>query len=273
MVNILYAHCKAGKGDILIKDWLRSVKLHINLTGIKIVVIDFGLNEQQREQLRKEDVQLWSDTPGGRTPNIQYREIAKFLATRPDIDQVVYSDCGDLIFQDDITPLLKYKTLMMKAVVEQEFNLALHGLTLGFGDVRPEWLADIRNTIRKLPTENCGFVVGPREKIASIWETYQTFCHGVDLHGTDQLIINYILRRDGSVELDRISNYVTFINGQRSQYDAEGFLCNRDGRIPVAHNAGRYDSVRSIKGFGYRSGPIRPRVYTESIRLLYRTLN
>lgn len=273
MVNIIYTHCNSGAGDILINHWLRSVKLHIDLTDIEIVVIDFGLTPEQRETLREEGVELWPAQADGRTPNIQYREIARYLATRDDVDQVVYSDCGDLIFQADIAPILKDDRSMMKAVVEPEFNVALHGITLGFGDVRPEYLDEIRKTIGDRPTANCGFVVGPSAKIAAIWDTYQTLCHGVDLHGTDQLIINYILRRDGFVELDRIWNYVTFINGQRFYYDRDGFLCNHQGRIPVVHNAGRYNSVRTIKGFGYRCGRIRPRLYTESIRLFYRGLN
>jgi hypothetical protein len=146
-------------------------------------------------------------------------------------------------------------------------------MTLGFGDVRPERLAEIRATIGEQPTANCGIVVGPRDKMMAIWDTYQAFCHGVDLHGTDQLIINYILRRDGFIELDRAWNYVTFINSDRFYYDADGFLCNHAGRIPVVHNAGRHDLVRTITGFGYRCGKIKPRAYTESIRLFYRAID
>jgi hypothetical protein len=273
MVNILYTHCNAGAGDILIHHWLRSAKLHIDLTHIDIVVIDFGLTEHQREQLSEEGVQLWPARADGRTPNIQYREIASYLATRPDVDQVVYSDCGDLIFQADITPILQHHTTMMKAVLEPEFNVALHGMTLGFGDVRPERLAEIRATIGEQPTANCGIVIGPRDRMMAIWDTYQLFCHGTELHGTDQLIINYILRRDGFIELDRTWNYVTFINGRRFYYDADGFLCDQAERISVVHNAGRYNSVRTITDFGYRSGRIKPRGYTESIRLFYRALD
>lgn len=273
MVNVLYTHCNAGAGDVLIEHWLKSAKLHVDLTGIEIVVLDFGLTDAQRATLRSEGVQLWPAPADGRTSNIQYRELARYLATRPDVDQVVYSDCGDLVFQADIAPLLTYETSMMKAVIEPEFNVALHGMTLGFGDVRPERLDEIRKTIGARPTANCGFLVGPRLKMAAIWDTYQAFCHGAGLHGTDQLIINYILRRDGFVELDRTWNFVTFINGQHYFYDADGFLRQPAGRIAVVHNAGRYDSVRSIAGFGYRRGRIRPRAYTESIRLLYRCLN
>ncbi len=273
MVNILYTHCNAGAGDILIHHWLRSAKLHVDLTNIEIVVIDFGLTDDQREQLRKEGVQLWLGRADGRTPNIQYREIASYLATRPDVNQVMYSDCGDLIFQADISPIFEHHTAMMKAVIEPEFNVALHGITLGFGDVRPECLADIRETIGESPTANCGIVVGPRERMMAIWDTYQLCCHGTKLHGTDQLIINFILYRDGFIELDRSWNYVTFINGRKFYYDADGFLCDQESRIPVVHNAGRYDSVRTISDFGYRRGRIKPRAYTESIRFFYRALD
>lgn len=273
MVNLLYTHCNAGAGDTLIRHWLRSARLHIDLTNIEIMVIDFGLSEHQREQLREEGVELWPARADGRTPNIQYRELASYLATRPDIDQVVYSDCGDLVFQADIAPILQRQGALMKAVLEPEFNLALHGMTLGFGDVRPERLAEIRATIGERPTANCGLVAGPRNTMMAIWDTYQAFCHGVDLHGTDQLIINYILRRDGFIELERSWNYVTFINHHRVYYDADGFLCDRAGRIAVVHNAGRHDAVRTISGFGYRCGRIKPRVYTESIRLFYRALD
>jgi hypothetical protein len=272
-MHTLYTHCNAARGDALIQHWLRSAKLHVDLSNIEIVVIDFGLTETQRKQLRNEGVTLWSARADGRTSNIQYREIAAYLATRPDIDQVIYSDCGDLVFQTDITPILTCGDTRMKAVVEPAFNFALHGLTLGFGDVRPERLDEIRQMLGERPTANCGFVVGPRTKMASVWDVYRTFCHGVGLHGTDQLILNYMLRRDGFVELERIWNYVTFLNDERFYYDSDGFLCNSEGRISVVHNAGRYDPVRTIAGFGYRCGRIRPRVFSESIRLFYRSLN
>lgn len=273
MAHVLYTHCDANKGGELIDHWLRSARTHVDLSGFEIVVLDFGLNQAQRERLRREHVTLWESRRDGRASNLQYREIAAFLATRPDVDQVVYTDCGDLVFQADIAPVIESGNRKLKAVIEPDFNFALHGMTLGFGDVRPERLDEIRRTLGTHPTTNCGVVIGSREAIAGVWRTYEEFCSGTDRHGTDQLILNYIMRRDGFVELERSWNYVTFLNVEPVRYDADGFLCNPAGRIPVVHNAGRYDMVRTIEGFGYRCGRIRSRAFSRSIRHFYRGLN
>jgi hypothetical protein len=273
MKHLLYTHCNRAKGRVLIEHWLFSVKQHVTLESIDLMVVDFGLSDDQRAQLRANGVIIWPAKLDGRWSNIQYRELAAFLDQSPvDYDQVVYSDCGDIVFQADIRPILDTYKDQIRAVIEPEFGLVLHGLTLGFGDVRPDKMAMIHKLVGSQNTVNGGFVVGPAARMRAIWNTYTEMCSGTALHGTDQLILNYILRRDGFVALARQWNYVTFLNSERFYYDADRFLCDGTGRIPVVHNAGRYDCARAIADFGYRRGRVRSRVFLVGTIGLYHAL-
>ena len=116
----------------MIEHWLFSVKQHVTLESIDLMVVDFGLSDDQRAQLRANGVIIWPAKLDGRWSNIQYRELAAFLDQSPvDYDQVVYSDCGDIVFQADIRPILDTYKDQIRAVIEPEFGLVLHGLTLG----------------------------------------------------------------------------------------------------------------------------------------------
>ncbi|MER8766882.1 MULTISPECIES: hypothetical protein [unclassified Mesorhizobium] len=270
MTHLIYTYCNANKGDQLVNDWLYSLHKHVDLTDIDVMVIDFGLTESQRARLRDQGrVQLWPGQADARMSNIQYRELSAFLATHKNYDQICYSDCGDVIFQDDISNLFYQSPDLFKAVIEPEFNFSLHRITLGVSDVRPECLPEIAKTLGLKPTANCGFLIGPATKMGAIWETYSSMCRSAARHGTDQLLINYLLHRDGFAELPRRFNFVTFLNGEAFHYDAERFLADNAGIIPVVHNAGRYDFARTIARFGYRRGRIKPPAYYNGIRLFY----
>ncbi len=263
MKHLITTYCNAYKGDFLIGHWLRSLKEQVDLRNIDILVIDFGLDPSQVLTLQAQDViVLPQDKPRGRMSNVQYSCLAKYLEEHPIYDQVLYSDCGDLIFQTDISHLFQLSPDKMKLVLEPDFNFHLHRITLGLKDVRPEKISLIRDTIGNNPTANCGFVLGPAEKMASIWEEYSTLCHSADVHGTDQLIINYLGYREGFHILEDRYNYVAFLKREKLRQDKDGFFINADGRIAVVHNAGKYDFARSITDFGYRQGRVKPRYFT-----------
>jgi hypothetical protein len=223
--------------------------------------------------LTEKGVLLWPGIPDGRMSNVQYRHLAEFLREHPHYDQVAYSDCGDLVFQADISALFEPMGSTFKAVLEPDFNFGLHRLTLGLRDFRPEKVAALERELGRHPTANCGFLIGPAAEMAEIWTAYTAMCRGVDAHGTDQLLINYIMRRKGFEEQPRRYNYVVFLNSEYFFYDADRFLRDRDGIVPVVHNAGRYDIVRTIANFGYRQGRIKPWIYPFAIRCFYRVLD
>ena len=273
MRHLIYTYCNAGKGDFLIEHWLKSLCLNVCLSKIDVMVIDFGLSPAQRATLLEQGVIIWPGIRDGRMSNIQYRHLADFLRVHPHYDQVAYSDCGDLVFQADISGLFERERSKFKAVLEPGFNFGLHKLTLGLRDFRPEKLDDIEHLLGRQPTANCGFLVGPASAMAGIWDHYTAMCKGVEVHGTDQLLINYVIRRHGFEALPRRYNYVVFLNSEDFFYDAEKFLHDQEGIIPVVHNAGRYDFARTIADFGYRQGRMKPWLYPFAIRCLYRVLD
>lgn len=254
---LITTYCNRFKGDFLIDHWLYSLQQHVSLNGIDILVIDFGLSDEQRNRLLKQGVILRRETPEGRMSNIHYKYLAQFLSEHPQYEQVLYSDCGDLVFQADISGLFEVGCTRFKAVQEPEFNFNLHSLTLGLQDVMPEKIPLIKKTLGNAPIFNCGFVMGPADKMGRIWSEYCRLCSDTQRHGTDQLIINYLLYSSDAEILPRKFNYVLFLNDEAYGYDEQRMLINKDGIIPVVHNAGRYDFARTVQDFGYKTGKMR----------------
>jgi hypothetical protein len=271
--HLLYTYCNDGKGDFLIEHWLESLRLNVSLSKIDVMVIDFGLSPKQRAILQHRGVLLWPGVADGRMSNVQYRHLAEFLRAHPAYDQVCYADCGDLVFQADISNLFERARAQFKVALEPDFNFGLHKLTLGLKDFKPDKLSEVERVLGRQPTANCGFLIGPASEMAGIWTTYTVMCKSADVHGTDQLLINYIIRCKGFDELPRRYNYVLFLNAEHFYYDADNILHDQAGIVPVVHNAGQHDFARTIADFGYRQGRIKPRLYPFAIRCLYRVLD
>ncbi|MGB8191368.1 MAG: hypothetical protein WCF67_05580 [Chitinophagaceae bacterium] len=271
MKHLITTYCNRYKGDFLIDHWLRSLQEHVKLDNIDIMVIDFGLSEEQRQRLTEKGVILNPQEAAGRMSNVHYSHLAGFLQQHQ-YDQVLYSDCGDLVFQQDISALFESNKDRFRLVLEPDFNFYLHRSTLGLEDVKKDQVPVIQSILGNKPTANCGFVLGPSQKLAGIWKNYLSFCDSAEKHGTDQLIINTIAYKEGFEELPRKFNYVTFLNNEKMYIDSNGLYCNRDGVIPVVHNAGRYDFARRIRDFGYRTGSLKPKVYSDLFRAYYKVV-
>jgi hypothetical protein len=271
MRHLITTYCNQYKGSFLIDHWLKSLKSNIDLTNIDIMVIDFGLTDEQVSILKKQGVIVNPQIPEGRMSNLHYKYLTEFLNTH-EYDQVLYSDCGDLIFQQDISGLFEIAKEKYKAVLEPEFNFKLHRITLGFNDVKKDRLPLIQKELGNRPTLNGGFVLGPAKKMAEIWPIYSSMCNDIQVHGTDQLIINYIFYKNDFEILPRKYNYVTFLNAEKISKDKNDFFVNDEGIIPIVHNAGRYNFARAIADFGYKQGRIKPRIFPAAFRLYYKLI-
>ncbi|CAM4218728.1 glycosyltransferase [Zobellia nedashkovskayae] len=272
MKNLIVTYCNKYKGDFLINNWLLSLRKNVDLSNIDILVTDFGLTEEQKEELISEGVIVQSKEPKGRMSNYHYKFLREFLLENINYNQVLYSDCGDVIFQSDISHLFKLSKHQFKAAIEPEFNFILHKKTLGFQDIKSESIMEIEKILGENPTVNGGFIIGPSSKMKDIWTEYNKFCHNIDVHGTDQLIISYILYKEGFCELPKKYNYVTFLNTESFWINRQKFYENEDGIIPVVHNAGRYDFARAIDNFGYKKGKVRPKAWSYLFIYHYRLL-
>lgn len=274
MKILISTYCNRYKGDFLIHHWLKSLQLHVNLTGIDIMVIDFGLTDEQVQLLKDRGVIVNKQEPEkGRMSNFQYKFLGQYLKAHPEYDQVLYSDCGDLVFQQDIAHLFSISPGKLRLVPEPGFNYFLHRLTLGFRDVKRERIKDIKKVLKDHTTCNCGFVMGPAKIVSSIWDFYQENCHGTEVHGTDQLIINYLAYRDGFEVLPGRYNYVTFLKKEKISKNRDGFFTLNGEVLPVVHNAGRYNFARAISDFGYLQGTNKKRTFIFLLRAYYKILD
>lgn len=274
MKALISTYCNRYKGDFLVHHWLKSLQANVNLNGIDIMVIDFGLTDEQVQMLKDRGVIVNKQEPGkGRMSNFQYKFLGEFLKAHPEYTQVMYSDCGDLIFQQDIAHLFSISPDKLRLVPEPDFNYYLHRLTLGFSDVKREKIREIKKVLKNHPTCNCGFVIGPAKIVASIWDFYKENCNGADVHGTDQLIINYLAYREGFEILPGGYNYVTFLKKEKITKNADGFFTVNDSILPVVHNAGRYNFARAISDFGYLQGTNRKRTFNFLLRIYYKALD
>src|SRR4051794_17138122 len=104
MPHLIETYVNAGRGDYLIDHWLRSLRDNVDLRDVDILVTDYGMTDEQVGRLREQGVIVRPGELIGRMSNVHYRDLAAFLRER-DYDQVLYCDCGDVIFQSDIRPV------------------------------------------------------------------------------------------------------------------------------------------------------------------------
>jgi len=253
MAHLIETYADRNRGDYLIHHWLRSLRDNVDLHDLDILVFDYGLTEGQAKQLRGLGVTVQQGLRNGRMSNIHYRDLAEYLRIH-EYDQVLYADCGDIIFQADIRDLFELHKERYRGVCEGILNLRMHRWTLGFGDLKNDSHGQIKSVLRGRPIINGGFVLAPASKLRWFWDEYQKLCRAQLRHGTDQLIMSYVMYRDGFTALPEKYNFVLittkskFAIRQSRFFDADGAI------IPVVHNAGRYDWARSISQFGYGPG-------------------
>ena len=118
-------------------------------------------------------------------------------------------------------------------------------------DFHPDRYREMADFLRGKPVINVGVFFGPSAKVRELWQQFQPFCRKIEKWGTDQLLLNYLLYRDGFRRLEDKFNFVIistrtpFTIRQGKFYDAHGEI------IPIVHNAGRYSAFRTIRRFGY----------------------
>jgi hypothetical protein len=243
--------CDQRYGDFLIAHWLRSLQKNVDLTGIDVVVLDYGLSDSQRLELAKQQVRCFPCEKNGFVCNLRYRDMCRLFDETP-YDQVLSVDSGDVIFQADIRHVFEENKQSFRAAPE-EMKIPFHELIIDRRDIRPEIFRRMLRYLENKPTLNAGVVWGPAEGFRTFWKFYQELSDRFDCFGVDQLVLNYMLYREGFVQLDRRYNYVLVSNKTRFTI-RDGVFLDRSGRvIPVVHNAGNKDSTRAIGKFGFGS--------------------
>ena len=236
-------------GDFLIDHWHRSLRQNVQLQDIDIVVLDYGLTAEQRRRILEAGMELQECIHDGHVTNIRYRDIATLLAKRS-YHQVLLVDGGDIIFQSDISHLFRDRPTRIRAVCDER-KYSLQSVLPILSDFRPDQRRAISRFLHDRPQINGGFVLGPGAAFVHLWEEFHSLTRSMTQFAADQILLNYVLHRDGFEELPSRYNFVlvaarsTFVVRDGQFFDATGAL------IPVVHNAGHMPFFRRVSRFGY----------------------
>jgi hypothetical protein len=259
-------------GEFLEHHWLRSLQSHVTLRDVDVHVLDYGLQDDQRERLRARGVHCHRSTHDGHITNIRYRDMARVLAGGH-YDQALLVDGGDVIFQADIRPLFDQHTDRFRAVCH-ELEVPFHEVIMSRADFARDRFRSIADFLRDKPTINGGFVLGPASKMASLWERFAAMADSFAQFGIDQFLLNYVLHADGFVELESKFNFSIMARASAYRIRSGTFYDARGEIIPVVHNSGIYEPTRPVARFGYGADRNRPRrIVPALLRAGYHTFN
>jgi len=239
--------------DFLINHWLKSLKDNVNLTNIDIVIFDYGLNQVQKDTLKKEGAIVYSCKKDGKVVNIRFRDLARFLS-KSDYDQVLSTDGGDIIFQDDISGLFEENKNMFRAVHEEIDNIPFITELMGWDGIDKNVQKEVYEVLKSKPVINAGVIFGPKNKFIDAWNIFEKMATSLDSFGTDQIIFDYLFYKEGFVGLDPKYNFVLGKTNSSFKIKKGKFYDNNNNLIPIVHNVGSVKFFRLIKNFGYGKG-------------------
>lgn len=257
-------------GDFLIDHWLKSLLLHIDNKLIDITILDYGLTDEQKAHLTEKNVKTMHCKRDGHVVNIRYRDLLTILQDSS-YEQVMICDGGDMIFQTDIMDLFSENATEFRAVCEDIPPPAIE-FTLLNNTFTPELTEKISQTLKNKKMINGGLVVGSSEKIKHLCEYMLIAVTDMSLFGPDQVVLNYILYKEGFHALSNKYNFVITTSRERITIKNGVFYINKTDCLSIVHNAGAKPYLRPIKDFGY--GPnhnkFKPIAYY-TLRTMYRT--
>lgn len=247
--HVIVTASDAKCGDFLVEHWHRSLQDNVRLDGIDVVVLDYGLREDQRCRAIDAGMHVRAGNRDGHVTNIRYRDLASLLHERS-YNQVLMVDGGDVIFQDDISPLFSQNMSRIRAVCDER-KYSLHAVLPILSDIQPQRRKAISQMLHDKSQINGGFVLGPAAAFLRLWERFQLLTQSMHQFAADQVLLNYVLHQEGFEELPSRYNFV--LVAAKSAFTVRGgkFFDGNGGLIPVVHNAGHTAFFRRVSRFGY----------------------
>ncbi len=252
MKNAIIAATDAKYGDFLIQNWLGSLKWNVNLSNIDIIVLDFGMTSSQLERLKLEKVKVVRCERNGHVTILRWRDMVNFLEKHK-YGQVLSSDGGDIIFQEDISVLFNKN--------KNEIRVATEDYNIPFEDIfsknyfTPENVEKIKGTLRGKRMINAGIIVGSKKKFIELGKKLNEILIDKSAFGPEQVAVNYILYTSSFVTLDNKYNYV--VSSAKHGFHVEDgvfYFARTNEKIPIVHNAGNHPIFRPIRNFGFGKG-------------------
>jgi hypothetical protein len=279
--NVIITFSNAKHGDFVIDNWLGSLTANVDLKDIDVVILDYGLSEEQLSKLKEKDVKVIKCECDGHIVVIRFRDISTLLK-KSRYKQVMTTDGGDIIFQTDISNLFKTDTGALRAAYEGH-KLPFDKFTMSYQKSIEENLSeDIKKHTQNTKMINAGVLIGPRDKFIELCD----FCYNniVDKSkfGPDMVIVNHFLHQNGFKELDNIYNFILYTAKGSFTIKDNKFFDDSGRLIPIVHNAGWISYMRAISSFGYGPGHnkirfVRFHIFRNLVKLLnfiyYRNIN
>ncbi len=236
-------------GDFLIKHWLKSIIENIDIKKIDIIILDYGLNEEQKKNIIDKDVKIINCKKEGHIVNVRYKNMLDYLKNHP-YDQILSCDGGDIIFQKDIEDIFLNNKDEFRAVCEdfKPFTLEYNILMRTFSE---DFTKELISFLKNKKMINGGFVVAPYKKFMNLCMEMDNRIINKNAFGPDQIVLNYFLYKEGFIELDRTYNFIPNTADEEFNIVEGIFYRKNNDKIAVVHNAGGKAIFRPIKNFGY----------------------
>jgi len=241
--------CDSKYGNFLVNHWLKSLLMNIDRNLVDIVVLDYGLTNEQKERLLSKEVIVIKCNRDGHVVNIRFRDLRKFLEKNK-YEQIISCDSGDIIFQKDITHLF-FKNKNDFRIVAEELKDPFMKQILRRNLFSKHLKKEIIQILNNKKSLNAGFIVAPTDKFILLCKFIEDNLINKKVFGPDQFLVNIYFYRHGFFEIGSDYNFIITIFNRKFKIKNGMFLSN--GKIiPIVHNAG--DFFRCIKNFGYGKG-------------------
>ncbi len=246
--NVIITCSNEKAGDFLVNHWLKSLKESVPLSGIDVVVIDYGLSKSQKNNLIKEKVIVFSGTKKYHIVNKRFFDSARYLKTKK-YDQVLFADGGDIIFQEDISSVFK-KDKNTFRVVPLGMEVLFFEWFI-FNNFKKGVKEKIWRTVKDKPVINAGVIFAPYKKFVTLCDLMKKLIKDKESFGPDQIILNYFLYQTGFKFINNKYNFMMSTE-EKGFIVKDGVFYKKSGeKIAIVHNAGQIDLTRPIKNFGY----------------------
>jgi len=203
--NVIITASDKKYGDFLIEHWFRSLIENSDLSSIDIFVIDYGLSVAQQCYLKHHDIKIYKGEKDGHVVIIRFREMKSILA-QYNYDQVILCDSGDIIFQQDISPVFLNHKDNFRAVeedIKSPFSMFIKDEFFS-GEIKKK----LTNSLLKNRMINAGFLVGPGNKMMLLCEKMLETLKTYKKFGPDQILVNYFLHKERFIPLEKGYNFV-----------------------------------------------------------------
>lgn len=238
--------------------WLKSLRENCNLKDTDIVVLDYGTNPKNPEglsaeklaELKRQGIKIVKCKRTGHVTNIRYRDMLEFL-NKNNYSQVLSIDGGDIIFQTDFSHCFMESPQEFRAVCEDTY--------MPFEDVflkafEKKAGKKIKETLKGKRMINAGVLFGPAGKFKKLCRECDEIMLKKKDFGPDQIAVNYFLYSNGFKELGKEYNFVITTSDIPFRIADSEFYFEDGKKIPIVHNAGNYQVLRTVRNFGYGKG-------------------